>query len=235
MTALAVQHTFSKDIDSIEMQLISALGELWHKTDEDRFGYTREFVPARMVYFCWQYAFPFTILIYLPEELGRNILQRFWKKKVQTEYNSNWLSLFEEIAKGQWDVFFNELRKSHFRLCQFLMLLLVGEDGKTLDPDFRRVMVEVYPDRPLDYYDKPYDFAIEKKTSRLLKRYYQEHILVHDFSYPPNLVLDLREENDFIISPFHEADPQTPVDIHPLNEPESSSNAAIIDIRESPR
>jgi hypothetical protein len=145
------------------------------------------------------------------------------------------LWIFEEIMKGQWDSFFNELRKSHFRLCQLLMLFLVGEDGKTLDPDFRRVMVEVYPDRPLDYYDKPYDFAIEKKTSRLFKRYYQEHILVHDSSYPPNLVLDPTEENDFIISPFQQSEVRRPFVGMNWNEleSESSGSAFIIDMESS--
>jgi hypothetical protein len=232
VTTLAVQHTSSEDLDPPEIQLISALGDLWDQTDGDSFGYTRsKFDPAEMIYLRWKYAFPFTILICLPEELGRKILQRVWKKRVQTENNKNWLSLFEEIVKGQWDSFFNELRKSDFQSWKFLMLFLVGEDGKTLDPDFRRVMVEVYPDRPMDYYDKPYDFAVEKKTSRLLKRYYQEHILVHD---PPSLVLDPTEENHFIISPFHEADSQPAVD---TNENEvvtvSSRSAVIVDMGSS--
>jgi hypothetical protein len=186
-----------------------------------------------MIYFRWEYAFPFTILICLPEELGRKILQRVWKKRVQTENNRNWLLLFEEIVKGQWDSFFNELRKSHFQSWKFLMLFLVGEDGKTLDPDFRRVMVEVYPDRPLDYYDKPYDFGIEKKTSRLLKRYYQEHLLAQDSSYPPNLVLDPTEESDFVISPFHQPVSRSAVDIH-RNELKSSGDAVIINMGSSP-
>jgi hypothetical protein len=204
MTARAGWHSSSKDLDP---QLISALGELFSTTDVYRMGYTIwEQVSADAVYFRWLFAFPLTILICLPEESQRKILQSVWKEKVKTKekWDSEWLSGFEEIMKGHWDIFFNELRKSHFRSCQLLMLFLVGEDGKTLDPDFRRVMVEVYPDRPLDYYDKLYDFAMEKKTSRLLKRYYQEHILAQDSSYPPNLVLDPTEESDFVISPFHQ-------------------------------
>jgi hypothetical protein len=208
-TALAVQHTSSKDSDPPEIQLISALGELLKKT-VNVFRYTMwEEGSADAVYIRWLFAFPFTILICLSEESRLKILQSVWKEKVQTTdmwyYKRLWI--FEEIMKGQWDSFFNELRKSHFRSCQLLILFLVSEDGKTLDPDFRRVMVEVYPDRPVDYYDKPYDFALEKKTSRLLKRYYQEHILDHD---PPNLVLDPSEESDFIISPFHQADSWRP-------------------------
>jgi hypothetical protein len=233
MTALAVRHKPSKGLDPPEIQSISALGELWHKTDNNRFGFRKKFVPVEMVYLRWEYAFPFTILTCLPEEMGRQILQRVWNKKVQTENNRNWRSLFEEVVKGQWDSFFNELRKSHFRSCQFLMLISVDEDGKTLDPDFRRVMVEVYPDRPVDYYDQPYDFAIEKKTSRLLKRYYQEHILVHDSSYPPNLVLDPREENVFIISPFDHADFIQPFRWNEVDWGLSRS-ASIIDMRQSP-
>jgi hypothetical protein len=234
MTALAVQHTSLKALDLPEMQFISALGRLWNTNDGHVFGFWE--APAGILYVRLQYALFLTILVFLPEESGRKILQCVWKGKVQTANNRKWLPMFEEIVKGQWDSFFNELRKSHFRSYQFLMLLLVGEDGKTLDPDFRRVMVEVYPDRPLDYYDKPYDFAIEKKTSRLLKRYYQEHILVQDSSYPPNLVLDPNEENDFIISPFRPADsqPLAAVDINENElESESSGSAFIIDMGSS--